>query len=1065
MRRVMIWTLLVVAGCSGAGSIEQDVVAVEVSADLVGEGVSGQEDTLVLPEVATKDLVTDVGLDIPDFSALDLAPACGPGEGCFGDQCTGNDQCQSGWCVEHLGEGVCSEACQEECPDGWSCQQVAGTEPDVVYICVSDYANLCKPCGSSPECQSTGAEDVCVDYGDEGAFCGGGCNQGDCPWGFSCKSVQTVDGVELKQCVADAGVCPCTDKSVELGLWTPCSWENEFGLCAGKRVCTEQGLAACDASVAAPEECNGEDEDCDGEVDEPTLVDGKYVELCDDENQCTADACSGPDGCVNTPLDEGECTDGNPCTVADHCLAGECIGDAVECNDENPCTDNVCTATGGCEYPAVDGPCDDEDPCTLADTCLAGACQGTDIPCDCMVDADCQELEDGDLCNGTLACDTNQLPHKCAVDLETVVECPEPDGTDSPCLRAHCEAADGNCSIVPGNEGGLCDDDDACTVESTCLEGLCQGGLSLNCNDGNPCTDDWCDNAAGCQYVENLSPCSDEDVCTVSDACSNGQCVPGAPLQCDDGNNCNGVETCDSQVGCLPGQSVDCDDDNPCTVDSCDGDTGLCVNQQKSCPDDGDVCTTVACDENSGECVTTLNQALCNDGDLCTFNDHCHLGECIGGTPLTCDDGNVCTDDSCQPGVGCQFSPNQVQCDDGNQCTTDDVCSNGWCGGAPVQCNDGNLCTDDFCNPVAGCEVDFNLLPCNDDDPCTLNDACAGGVCQGTGEDQCDDENPCTLDVCVEGSGCQSQPLDEGGCDDGDPCTLLDQCQTGQCGGTGTDDCNDNDVCTSDSCVPFVGCVYGANDGNPCDDEDECTLVDVCQQGECTGSGMKACDDGNPCTNDMCVSPTGCEYQPAIPCCGDGQVDAPESCDDGNTLSGDGCDKQCQEEQFVSMQWTDPSTGSCNGQIWQTMQNIVDAMPAGPITVKIEAEQVQPTPNYGYWSATFESTTCVRQWIQAIANKDVSNFNTWNPAVCQATSTAGESFFFVCKNDGGGGRQIVVYPVGAQDGQYMKIYIIDRTGPWCDLIGTNARPGADNVHNNSNTSGVAGDYLKFTWYF
>jgi hypothetical protein len=165
------------------------------------------------------------------------------------------------------------------------------------------------------------------------------------------------------------------------------------------------------------------------------------------------------------------------------------------------------------------------------------------------------------------------------------------------------------------------------------------------------------------------------------------------------------------------------------------------------------------------------------------------------------------------------------------------------------------------------------------------------------------------------------------------------------------------------------------------------------------------------------------------------------------------------------MAWTDSATGSCNGQIWQTMQQIVAAMPATPLNVTIKAKQVSPTPGYGEWTGTFKNTTCPRQWLQAIANKDVTTYNNWTPAVCKATDVDGNQFFFVCKNDGGGGRQIAIYPVGAQDGQYMKIYMIDRTYPWCDLIGTNARPGFDNVHNNSDTSGVAGDSVSFTWSF
>jgi len=91
--------------------------------------------------------------------------------------------------------------------------------------------------------------------------------------------------------------------------------EGEWGECTGKRVCGEEGLSSCDADIPAAEECNGNDDDCDGEVDEPTLVNGKYVELCDDGNSCTSDSCLGVAGCEQLPLDGGECGDGNACTA------------------------------------------------------------------------------------------------------------------------------------------------------------------------------------------------------------------------------------------------------------------------------------------------------------------------------------------------------------------------------------------------------------------------------------------------------------------------------------------------------------------------------------------------------------------------------------------------------------------------------------------------------------------------------------------------------------------------------------------------------------------------------
>ncbi len=198
--------------------------------------------------------------------------------------------------------------------------------------------------------------------------------------------------------------------------------------------------------------------------------------------------------------------------------------------------------------------------------------------------------------------------------------------------------------------------------------------------------------------------------------------------------------------------------------------------------------------------------------------------------------------------------------------------------------------------------------------------------------------------------------------------------------------------------------------------------------------------------------------------CGDGQQAPWEECDDGNTVDGDGCSGECKGEQVpTTMGWTDPQTGACGGDIWETMAQIVAAMPTEPTTVEIVANMVAPMPGYGHWEATFEDTGCVRKWVQAIAEKDVISYNNWNPGVCEATSTEGEKFIFVCKSDQGSGRQIAIYPYGAPPGDYMKVYMLDREGWWCDLAGVNSRPGFPLETNNTNEWGTAGDSITFTW--
>jgi hypothetical protein len=870
------------------------------------------------PDLVAADAAPDLA---PLADTADVfGPSCEAGEGCFLDPCVENGDCQSGWCVDHLGDGVCTTTCSEECPAGWSCQQVAGTDPDVVFICVSHLANLCRPCADALGCLSTGGvEDVCLDYGAEGSFCGAPCDPEDvkstCPWGFSCQEALTVDGIPTAQCVADAGVCPCTAKAVALSLWTPCGVENAWGLCQGKRVCTADGLTACDAAAPAPELCNGLDDDCDGETDEPDLVDGAYLGLCDDGNACTDDGCAGADGCTHAALEQGECVDGDACTVGDHCEAGVCLGSPVACDDGNPCTDDLCDGLGGCEFLVNDASCDDGDPCTVADQCGDGACAGVPVSCDCQSDGDCAALEDGDLCNGTLVCDTAALPFQCTVDPDTVVTCAgPPPGPDQICLVAVCDPQEGACALAPANEGLLCDDGDPCTVGEACAAGACAGGVAPNCNDGNLCTDDACDPLSGCTHAPNAAPCSDGDVCTVVDQCAGGQCVGAGALSCDDGDPCTD-DLCDPATGCqhLPAEGAACDDGNACTVgDHCAA--GACVFDGPAVCTDGNPCTTDSCAPATG-CVFTLNEVPCDDGDLCTTGDHCHLGLCVAAGALACDDGNLCTDDACAPGAGCTHTPNAAPCDDGNACTAGDHCAAGSCvAAAAVPCDDGDLCTDDTCDPAAGCVFTMNEAPCDDGDLCTTGDHCHLGDCVAAGALGCDDGNVCTDDACLTETGCSFTP-NGAPCDDGDPCTTGDHCAGGWCLST-TLDCDDDNVCTDDACGP-AGCVNTPN-SMPCPGGicvgGACACVPFCDGQDCGDDGCGG-SCGTCAGQDLCVD-GACLCQPdclGLECGDDGCGGSCGTCAGGATCTGGVCVGVVGKRVFVTSTLTTAGLGGLAG--------------------------------------------------------------------------------------------------------------------------------------------------------
>ena len=880
--------LAVLGACNGGTSTTPDP-----GADAADAAGGDSVFDISFPEVLPADATADGALDSTPLDGGDVAPACEVGEGCFGDPCEDNKDCLSGWCVDHLGDTVCTDTCQEECPPGWSCKQ-AGTDPDVVWICVSDHPKLCVPCATDTDCVSlTGIQAPCIGYDGEGAFCGGGCDgDADCPAGYTCAEVVTVSGASLTQCVSQTGTCDCTGLSVALGLATPCAMENELGICDGFRVCTDAGLSACDAAEPAAELCNGLDDDCDGEVDE---------EGCDDGNPCTEDLCHGGDGCEHVALNDVECPDGDLCTVGDQCDLGVCVGAPVVCDDGNPCTDETCDPeTGDCVFTDNLLPCDDADPCTVADGCKEGACVGVPIDCDCLTDADCGKLEDGDLCNGTLVCDTESSPHLCVIDPDTLIDCPPPSGPDAPCLAPACDPGTGACGFAEGGEGVPCDDQDPCSVADVCEKGECLAGVPANCNDGNPCTDDSCAPGVGCLWTPNTVPCEDGDVCTVGDQCEGGECVHGPLTSCDDGNPCTD-DACDSAVGCafVPNAAI-CDDGNICTpTDMCLA--GACVGLGSLDCDDGNPCTKDLCLPDGG-CDHDDVAGPCSDDDPCTLNDTCAAGACVPGPMMDCDDDNPCTDDACDLTGTCQSTPNQADCDDGNACTEGDYCDDGAClYEGLLGCDDGNLCTTDHCDPVSGCGAVDNSNPCDDGDACTTGDLCGGGVCQGVDSLSCDDGNICTDDSCDPDTGCVHVD-NTAPCTDGNKCTDGDECLAGACTPGTAVSCDDADVCTTDSCSPTTGCVYTLN-SNPCDDDDACTVGDTCDLGVCTPLSTLDCDDGNPCTDDACDPVTGCKHvDNVLPCddgnscttgdvCGAGTCAGAGSldCDDGNPCTQDSC--------------------------------------------------------------------------------------------------------------------------------------------------------------------------------
>ena len=478
-------------------------------------------------------------------------------------------------------------------------------------------------------------------------------------------------------------------------------------------------------------------------------------------------------------------------------------------------------------------------------------------------------------CAGVRACGASGLT-TCAAPALDVEVC---DGKDNDCDgltdESTCDAGGacnvGTCDPQTGCQYNKlnnvpCDaDKNACTDNDQCKQGVCVPGPGKVCDDGNPCTTDSCDPASGCtKTVDDGKLCdADGDACTAADHCVGPVCSPGKPVVCDNTNVCS-KSTCNSLSGKCVGKAVQdgvsCDDGTLCTqTDICKG--GDCIGKIVSC-DDNNPCTGNSCDPVAGCSTVNLDGIACDDDNPCTVGDLCKVGNCVKGAAKACESGASCVAGSCDLTNGkCGYKNKVVgaPCDDGDACSQADGCSDGVCQGKSLNCDDSNACTNDSCDKLTGCVHNANVSPCSDGDACTQSDNCVNSVCVSGQLKVCEDNVLCTADTCNKTTGnCVFDALGMNGtpCDDGNICTLGDNCKGGACTVGIPKDCNDNNVCTDDLCDKVKGCNPNFN-SKACDDGNACTQSDICKFGDCEGSAVN-CNDSNVCTNDACDSKKGC---------------------------------------------------------------------------------------------------------------------------------------------------------------------------------------------------------------
>ena len=369
-------------------------------------------------------------------------------------------------------------------------------------------------------------------------------------------------------------------------------------------------------------------------------------------------------------------------------------------------------------------------------------------------------------------------------------------------------------------------------------------------------------------------------------------------------------------------------------TDGTDGADVVVVLQQTSCTTIAECYAAVADAGLSVGCVG----AIC-DGGQCAFTEDARVGG-------ACNDANVCTDaDVCQADGTCAGTA-QAACDcvvDGDcdaatgddLCTTEYRCVAGGCEPDPAfrkVCFTGSdsFCSVTTCQPATGECVSQALNDaeaCDLDNGCIDNPSCQAGLCSGTPK-VCDDTDVCTFDSCDPISGtCQTTPLSGEPCDDGDNCTVVDVCALGQCGGT-PQQCDDGVACSVDSCNPDTGaCQYDdtacqCDPGLECDDDNPCT-EDICDGDACVYAALtgQACDDGNLCTVADACGPSGFCQGPQKDC-SDGIECTLDQCNqiDGQCFyQAGGCEcvtnSQCDDEDPCTADACDLATLTCSHNI------------------------------------------------------------------------------------------------------------------------------------------------------
>ncbi|MBU1219668.1 phosphodiester glycosidase family protein [Myxococcota bacterium] len=177
----------------------------------------------------------------------------------------------------------------------------------------------------------------------------------------------------------------------------------------------------------------------------------------------------------------------------------------------------------------------------------------------------------------------------------------------------------------------VADDDSTCDGLDDDCDGIIDEDAAGDCDDGDACNGLETCSTQGLGCVAGTPPdCEDRGCLSPSGCCPGGTHLEGNECiadpcdiendTCSDDNACNGLEVCGEEGVCIPGTPLDC------------GAPG-CIPNYGCCPagsvSDGDDCIAVACDPEND---------TCDDHNACNGNEYCSADAlvCLPGTPPDC---------------------------------------------------------------------------------------------------------------------------------------------------------------------------------------------------------------------------------------------------------------------------------------------------------------------------------------------------------------------------------------------------------------------------------------------